>query len=116
MMKALQEIYLAGGCFWGLQKNFDQFDGASVALRFVPYAEMEAQGYPFHLTGEQLDVGARIMAVADIFSAITEDRPYRSGMRKEHALDVLKDNVERGEICGWVVKILEEHFDEVNQV
>ena len=80
------------------------------------HEKLNGKGYPFHLTGEQLDVGARIMAVADIFSAITEDRPYRSGMRKEHALDVLKDNVERGEICGWVVKILEEHFDEVNQV
>ena len=28
-MKALQEIYLAGGCFWGLQKYFDQFDGVT---------------------------------------------------------------------------------------
>lgn len=80
------------------------------------HEKLNGKGYPFHLTGEQLDVGARIMAVADIFSAITEVRPYRVGMSKEQALSVLKQNVERGEICGWVVNVLEEHFDEVDRV
>lgn len=80
------------------------------------HEKLNGKGYPFHLTGEQLDVGSRIMAVADIFSAITEVRPYRAGMSREKALAVLKENVDRGEICGSVVKLLEEHFDEVDEV
>lgn len=80
------------------------------------HEKLNGMGYPFHLSGEQLDVGARIMAVADIFSAITEVRPYRAGMNREKAMGVLKESVNRGEICGWVVKLLEEHFDEVDRV
>lgn len=80
------------------------------------HEKLNGKGYPFHLTGEQLDLGSRIMAVADIFSAITEERPYRAGMSREKALAVLKENVDRGEICGSVVKLLEEHFDEVDKI
>ena len=35
-MDAMKEIYLAGGCFWGVQKFFDQFDG--VVVTEVGYA------------------------------------------------------------------------------
>ena len=34
---------------------------------------------------------SRIMAVADVFIAATEDRPYRAGMGKEAVMDVLKN-------------------------
>jgi len=36
----------------------------------------DGHGYPDGLAGEQIPVGARIVAVADAFSAMTEDRPY----------------------------------------
>lgn len=80
------------------------------------HEKLNGNGYPFHCDEGRLDLGARIMAVADIFSAITEVRPYRKGMSKAQALDVLKGSVERGEICGCVVNLLEEHFDEVDQI
>ena len=78
------------------------------------HEKLNGTGYPFHLTAEALDTGARIMAVADIFSAITEVRPYRAGMDRTQAMGVLKDGVTRGELCGRIVDLLENHYDEVD--
>ncbi len=47
-------------------------------------------GYPHGLAGEATPLAARIMAVADAFSAMTTDRPYRRGMRWADALIVLE--------------------------
>ena len=78
------------------------------------HEKLSGNGYPFHFAAEDLDLGARIMAVADIFSAITEVRPYRKGMDRQHALAVMHDNVRNGSVCGGVVKLLEEHYDEID--
>ena len=53
------------------------------------HEKLDGHGYPFHLSSDQLDLGSRIMAVADIFSAITEVRPYRDGMKQEQAINVV---------------------------
>ena len=80
------------------------------------HEKLNGKGYPFHLRAEELDEGCRIMAVADIFSAITEVRPYRKGMNKEQAQKVLLENAERGEIYKKTVDLLMSHYDEVDAV
>ena len=50
----------------------------------------DGRGYPDGLTGEDTPLEARIMAVADAFSAMTTDRPYRKGMSPEEARAVLE--------------------------
>lgn len=80
------------------------------------HEKLNGTGYPFHLTAEALDEGSRIMAVADIFSALTEVRPYRKGMDKEQVKRILTENVARGEICHGAVSLLMDHYDEVDAV
>ena len=63
-----------------------------------------------------MTLGSRIMTVSDIFAAITEDRPYRKGMEKEKAVNVLEQMVERNEIDKNVVKVLFENYDNILQV
>ncbi|BDI33689.1 hypothetical protein CCAX7_57400 [Capsulimonas corticalis] len=46
-------------------------------------------GYPFGLKGEDCPLIARLMAVADAYSAMTTDRPYRKGMPRVIAEDIL---------------------------
>jgi HD-GYP domain-containing protein (c-di-GMP phosphodiesterase class II) len=46
-------------------------------------------GYPDGLAGTDIPLGARIIAVADAFDTLTTDRPYRSALTVEGALDVL---------------------------
>ena len=78
------------------------------------HEKLNGRGYPFHLDRESLDQGSRIMAVADIFSAITEDRPYRAGMPREQVIQILRENVERDAIDGELVELLIAHYDEVD--
>ncbi len=49
----------------------------------------DGNGYPFGLTGEETPLVARLMAVADAYSAMTTDRPYRKGMEQAKALSIL---------------------------
>ena len=48
-------------------------------------------GYPLGLKGDETPLMARLMAVADAFSAMTTDRPYRQGMSTEKALAILTE-------------------------
>ena len=47
-------------------------------------------GYPDGPTGQHIPLGARILAVADIYDAMTSDRPYRKAMKPNVAIDELK--------------------------
>jgi HD-GYP domain-containing protein (c-di-GMP phosphodiesterase class II) len=78
------------------------------------HEKLNGNGYPFHLNGDSIPLGARIMAVADIFTAITEDRPYRKGMTLEEAVSVLSAMTKDESICPYVVSILMDNLETVN--
>ncbi|MFW6026418.1 MAG: HD domain-containing phosphohydrolase [Candidatus Woesearchaeota archaeon] len=80
------------------------------------HEKLNGKGYPFHLTAENLSLGSRIMAVADIFTAITEDRPYRKGMPKEKVKGILNEMAEMKEIDKEVTTVIIDNFDEFNQI
>ena len=50
----------------------------------------DGKGYPRNLKGDQIPLGARILAVADAFDAMTTDRPYQKGMTNEVAMGILR--------------------------
>ena len=50
----------------------------------------DGSGYPHGLCGEEIPLTARILAVADAFSAMTTDRPYRKGLSRHNAREVLR--------------------------
>ena len=77
------------------------------------HERLDGAGYPFHLRGDRLNSGARIMAVADIFTAIIEDRPYRAGMSKEQAVQVMAQQADRKLLDPNVIQLLLDSFDEV---
>ncbi len=54
------------------------------------HEQWDGGGYPLGLCGEETPLIARLMAVADAFSAMTTDRPYRRGMLEAKAIDILK--------------------------
>ncbi len=79
------------------------------------HEKLNGGGYPFHLEGENIPLGSRIMAVADIFTAIMEDRPYRKGMPADKALKMLHTMVANQSICPYVVSVLENNFEMLNE-
>lgn len=78
------------------------------------HERLDGNGYPFHYKDEDLSLGARIMAVADVFTAITEDRPYRKGMDKGQALEVLKKMAGDLALDSKIVTLLSDHYEEIS--
>jgi len=54
------------------------------------HERLDGSGYPDGLSGEEIPLGARIVAVADIFDALTSTRPYRPASRAREALALLE--------------------------
>lgn len=80
------------------------------------HERLHGGGYPLGLSGDRLHLGSRILSVADVFTAITEDRPYRAGMTRSQALDVLDRETKNGGLDGEVVALLRSNFTEVDDV
>ena len=74
------------------------------------HEKLDGSGYPFHCKAEELNSGARIMMVADLFTALVEDRPYRKGMPMEKAVGILKDFSNRGLLDDAVVRLVADNF------
>lgn len=51
----------------------------------------DGRGYPLGLAGEAIDLGARILAVADVFDALTSERPYRPGLAVDAAVSFIRE-------------------------
>jgi HD-GYP domain-containing protein (c-di-GMP phosphodiesterase class II) len=56
------------------------------------HEKLDGSGYPWGVAGEVLDQMARVLAVADVYEALTADRPYRIGMEPEAAFEILNDH------------------------
>jgi HD-GYP domain-containing protein (c-di-GMP phosphodiesterase class II) len=54
------------------------------------HERFDGKGYPDRLAGMEIPLGARIMAVVDMFVAMTEDRPYRQGLTIDTAVAELR--------------------------
>jgi putative nucleotidyltransferase with HDIG domain len=55
------------------------------------HEKFDGSGYPEGLAGEAIAFGARILAVADVFDALSSDRPYRLAMKPETVLRIIKE-------------------------
>ena len=76
---------------------------------------LDGSGYPFHVGEDDLPLGARLMAVADVFTGITENRPYRKGMTREEALGVLHGMAAKGELDARLIALLEINYDAIHR-
>ena len=68
------------------------------------HEKLDGQGYPERLKSDKLDDMDRIIAVCDIYQALTENRPYRDGMSEEAAWLIIDDMVNKGQLCKIAVK------------
>ena len=80
------------------------------------HERLDGAGYPFGLDKHRLSLGDRILAVADVFTAIAEDRPYRAGMEQGEAADVLYGMVKVGALDSCMVGELLDNYEELDHV
>lgn len=79
----------------------------------------DGSGYPDGLAGDAIPVGARILAVADFYDALTSDRPYRRAFTHDRAIAMLQDRAGRGyqpEIVQLFVTLVERLKAQPNKI
>ncbi|HPR63387.1 MAG TPA: HD domain-containing protein [Thermoanaerobaculia bacterium] len=80
------------------------------------HEHMDGSGYPFHVSAEDIPMESRIIAVADVFTALQEDRPYRQPRSPGATINMLKSMSERGALDGEVVSLVENNRDSLLDV
>ena len=80
------------------------------------HENLDGEGYPFRHKGAELPLESRILAVADVFTALAEDRPYRPGMEDGKVLEIMHEMVEDGKLDREVVDLLIANIEEVQGV
>jgi putative two-component system response regulator len=68
------------------------------------HEKFDGSGYPDGLCGEEIPVTARIMQLADVFDALTTERPYKPAFPDREALDIMADEVAKG---WWDARLFE---------
>ena len=66
----------------------------------------DGRGYPHNLKGEEIPLGARILAVADAYDALTSPRPYRGALGEKEALQIIQD----GAGSQWDPEVVDAFF------
>lgn len=77
------------------------------------HEKLDGSGYPFHISADKMSTGSRIMAVADIFTALAEDRPYRKGMQRKEIERILMDQANKNLLDKRILNLLLENYDEL---
>jgi diguanylate cyclase (GGDEF)-like protein len=62
-----------------------------IPLVLYHHERWDGKGYPSGLKGEEIPIGARIIAIADVYQALTSERPYRKSYSKSRAIKIIKD-------------------------
>ncbi len=71
------------------------------------HEKLNGKGYPQGLKGDEISFEARILAIADIFEALTaSDRPYKAGMPLSTVMKILYTMAQAGELDKELVKFL----------
>ncbi|HEX9095969.1 MAG TPA: HD domain-containing phosphohydrolase [Candidatus Dormibacteraeota bacterium] len=74
--------------------RFSNLQGVARLIR-AHHERYDGGGYPDRLAGNDIPLGAAIIAIADAFDAMTTNRPYRKGMPVQAALDILRQGLGR---------------------
>lgn len=75
------------------------------------HERVDGSGYLYHLGEEGLALEARIVAVADVFQALAQNRPYRAALHPDEIMVILKKQVTEGKLDGEVVDCVAQNLD-----
>ena len=82
------------------------------------HEKLDGTGYPYGLKKEEIPIQARMMAIADIYDALTaSDRPYKKALPKEVALKILNDEAKNNKIDADLLDVFIRHriYDKVDK-
>lgn len=98
-----------------LEGSSSKFLKAGQEISLTHQEKWDGSGYPRGLEGQEIPLNGRICAIADVYDALTSDRPYRDAFSTEKALEIIKEG--RGQhFDPEVVDIFLENIDEVRKI
>ena len=74
-------------------ENHDPVLDMAATIALTHHEKWDGGGYPRGLAGEQIPIESRIVAVADVFDALTSNRPYRTARPEDEALSIMENTV-----------------------
>ena len=80
------------------------------------HERLDGSGYPFHCKGYEISTAARILMVADIFTSLIEERPYRNGMNKDGIVNIMQEFADGHLLDVRIINLLFDNFDEISTV
>jgi HD-GYP domain-containing protein (c-di-GMP phosphodiesterase class II) len=78
------------------------------------HERLDGSGYPFHLDRKLIDTGSRIVSVADVFTALAEDRAYRQGLNKNDVMSILKDLGNKHLLDISIIELLDTNYEQIH--
>lgn len=90
---------------------------AALDIPYCHHEKWDGTGYPRGLQGEQIPLPARIFAVADVYDALTSDRPYRDKWKKTETLIYIRaqaGNYFDPHVVDMFMQMIEEHPTDEN--
>lgn len=79
------------------------------------HEKFDGSGYPNGLKGEEIPIFSRIVAVADVFDALTSERPYKKAWPVEKAIDMLVENSGK-HFDPYCVRAFLDAWDDIQEV
>jgi|YelNatPaOPRAMG01_1025707.scaffolds.fasta_scaffold01105_7 HD-GYP domain-containing protein (c-di-GMP phosphodiesterase class II) len=75
------------------------------------HERLDGNGYPFHIKNDEIPIGAQIISISDIFTALSEDRPYRKGISLKDILKIMENDAKSGGIDISLFKKFKDSID-----
>jgi HD-GYP domain-containing protein (c-di-GMP phosphodiesterase class II) len=110
-----QEIEIMKSHTYYTYSIINKISGLEQIAQWAAYhhEKLDGSGYPFRCKANELSTGARIMAVADIFTALAENRPYRQSMDQKEIVRIMRQFADRNLIDSKLVRLLLFNYDEI---
>ena len=93
-----------------------------VSLKTVPniaashHEKLDGSGYPFHKKADELGIIERVMAIADIYDALTaKDRPYKKAIPPEIAVSIIQKEVDDGKIDSTLFDVFTANREAIDK-
>ena len=99
---------------YNIVRNIPSLEKIALYVRHH-HERWDGKGYPLRLSGKDIPFGARIIAVADSFDAMTSSRPYKKALSLEEAIHVIKQGAS-GQFCPEACDVFLSLSDELSSI
>lgn len=77
------------------------------------HEKLDGSGYPYGLSGDELSELERVVAIADVLSALIGKRSYKDSFSDSHTITILRNMAHQGKLCSKIVDLVVENYHDI---